>query len=101
MCAFQTDSSIEAQTSPDEVKGYVGENVTLWCNATGYPRPMIYWTRENSHDKLPDGTYQHWGNSLQVSNTKKADGGSYLCYVDNFVQPIMSYVFKLKILNSE
>ncbi|CAD5113293.1 DgyrCDS2471 [Dimorphilus gyrociliatus] len=96
-----TDSSIEAQTSPDEVKGYVGENVTLWCNATGYPRPMIYWTRENSHDKLPDGTYQHWGNSLQVSNTKKTDGGSYLCYVDNFVQPIMSYVFKLKILNKE
>lgn len=54
------ESKIEAQTSPPRLKGRVGKDVTLWCNATGYPRPVVYWTREDSHRKLSDGTYQFW-----------------------------------------
>ena len=54
------ESKIEAQTSPARLKARIGKDVTLWCNATGYPRPVVYWTREDSNRKLPDGTYQFW-----------------------------------------
>ena len=55
-----TESKIDALTSPARLKSRVGKDVVLWCNATGYPKPMVYWTREDRNRKLPDGSYQHW-----------------------------------------
>ena len=54
------ESKIEAQTSPAKIRARVGKDVTLWCNATGYPSPVVYWTREDRNRKLPDGSYQYW-----------------------------------------
>jgi len=90
-----TESKIEAQTSPARLKARIGKDVTLWCNATGYPRPVVYWTREDSNRKLPDGSYQFWGNGLSVPQATEADTGIYACYLDNFVQPVVSYKFSL------
>jgi len=92
-----TESKIEAQTSPAKIRARVGKDVTLWCNATGYPSPVVYWTREDRNRKLPDGSYQYWGNGLQVQKSTEADTGIYACYLDNFVQPVVSYKFTLMV----
>lgn len=55
-----TESKIEAKTSAAKLKVRVGKDVTLWCNATGYPKPVVYWTREDRNRRLPDGSYQFW-----------------------------------------
>ena len=55
-----SESKIEAQTSPARVKVRVGKDFTLWCNATGYPRAVVYWTREDNNRRLKDGSYQFW-----------------------------------------
>lgn len=39
---------INEDTSEDMVVTE-GENVTLWCKATGHPPPRISWKREDSH----------------------------------------------------
>ena len=59
-----SESKIEAQTSPARLKARIGKDVTLWCNATGYPKPIVYWTREDRNRKLPDGSYQFWVSHL-------------------------------------
>lgn len=90
-----TESKIEAKTSPAKLKARMGKDITLWCNATGYPNPVVYWTREDRNRKLPDGGYQFWGNGLKIEATTEADTGIYACYLDNFVQPVVSYKFSL------
>ena len=58
--------------------------VTLYCNATGQPAPIINWTRvwENSTDseQLPvvDGSYI-------MSNIKRSSNGMYRCIAYNGV----------------
>jgi len=90
-----TESKIEAKTSPAKIKSRMGKDVTLWCNATGYPKPVVYWTREDRNRKLPDGSYQYWGNGLTIEKASEEDTGIYACYLDNFVQPVVSYKFSL------
>jgi len=51
---------MEAETSPTRRRVKVNGEVTLWCNATGYPPPMVYWTRDDRHRKLQDGSHQYW-----------------------------------------
>jgi len=57
---FSTESKIEAQTSAATQRAKIGNDVTLWCNATGYPKPVVYWTREDRNKQLPDGSHQYW-----------------------------------------
>jgi len=57
------ESKIEAQTSPAKMIAKAGSDVTLWCNGSGYPKPVVYWTREDRNRKLPDGNLQFWVNS--------------------------------------
>ena len=64
-----SESKIEAQTSPARLKARIGKDVTLWCNATGYPKPIVYWTREDRNRKLPDGSYQFWVRHLPYSKS--------------------------------
>ena len=32
---------------PEDVSVYVGQNVTLFCGATGFPAPVISWLKDN------------------------------------------------------
>ena len=60
LCMRDTESKIEAQTSSAKTVAKVGSDVSLWCNATGYPKPVVYWTREDRNRRLPDGNQQFW-----------------------------------------
>lgn len=54
------ESKIEAQTSAATQRAKIGNDVTLWCNASGYPKPVVYWMREDRTRQLPDGSHQYW-----------------------------------------
>ena len=70
MCVLvhNADSKIEAETSPTRTRIKVDGEVTLWCNASGYPPPVVYWSRDDQRRKLQDGSHQYW--VRYVPNTK-------------------------------
>ena len=59
-CLFFSESKIEAQTSAATQRAKIGSDVILWCNASGYPTPVVYWMREDHTRQLPDGAFQYW-----------------------------------------
>ena len=79
--ALVAESKIEAQTSPAKIKARMGKDVTLWCNATGYPKPMVYWTREDRNRKLSDGSYQNWVRARVCAVTLLHDSDTLVHFV--------------------
>ncbi|XP_014666804.1 PREDICTED: lachesin-like [Priapulus caudatus] len=61
-----------------------GNKVYLVCNATGFPKPRVYWQRENEAI-LPMGGFQFWGNVLEINAISREDRGIYICYATNSV----------------
>ena len=63
-----------------------GENITLYCNATGNPEPSISWTKDgisissNSRISLSDDNKQ-----LTITNVNRKDSGEYRCVAKNRV----------------
>lgn len=59
-----------------------GDNVTLECNAKGYPEPKISWRRKNNV-LLPTGGTIYRGNILNIFNVSRNDSGNYYCVAYN------------------
>lgn len=59
------------------------KNVTLFCNATGRPKPRVSWIR------VRDGITVAFGNTLTIAPAGRSDRGEYRCVADNGVgQPV-------------
>ena len=54
----------------------------LLCRASGSPKPIISWRRENNA-VLPTGGIVYKGNVLKIHSVKKEDRGTYYCVADN------------------
>lgn len=54
----------------------------LRCHASGSPKPVVSWRRENNQI-LPTGGIVYRGNVLTVHTLKKQDRGTYYCVADN------------------
>ncbi|KAI0235522.1 Neurotrimin [Lamellibrachia satsuma] len=65
-----------------------GEAITLRCNGTGLPAPVIEWTRLGNA-LLPVGTERYQGVELKLVNVKASDGGIYKCRVWNTVGAVI------------
>ena len=85
---------------------YEYENLTLTCDASGYPSPNISWVRVNSN-VLPNGELRHMvsesearrssarehddvllqGTRLPLYHVTQEDRGIYRCLADNNVRP--------------
>ncbi|XP_022793085.1 hemicentin-2-like isoform X1 [Stylophora pistillata] len=52
-----------------------GDNVTLLCNVSGVPPPMVYWVK-------PNGS-RNEGLKLEVKNVKRKEAGEYKCEASN------------------
>lgn len=61
-----------------------GNSAQLKCIVEGYPRPTIYWSREN--DKiLPKGGNSVASIEYKIDEVSKEDRGLYYCLADNGV----------------
>ena len=70
---FAVPSSIVQITQDQNVTE--GHNVTLMCNVSGIPPPMVSWMTPDS---------QHvTGYKLEVSSINKSQGGEYKCKASN------------------
>lgn len=54
----------------------------LRCHASGSPKPVVSWRRENNQI-LPTGGIVYRGNVLTIHTLKKEDRGTYYCVADN------------------
>ncbi|XP_062573774.1 limbic system-associated membrane protein-like, partial [Saccostrea cucullata] len=63
-----------------------GQDVTLWCNATGIPEPNITWFR--IHQTIPQSRIRvgDVGDTLIIKNISRHCGGEYECMADNGVK---------------
>ncbi|XP_055331058.1 lachesin-like [Paramacrobiotus metropolitanus] len=61
-----------------------GEDVGLFCNATGFPHPKISWRRQGNA-ALPTGGAVYHGTDLKIFDIQKEHRGTYICTADNAV----------------
>ena len=53
-----------------------GDDVTLSCNASGMPSPMVSWINVGSHMRINR-------NELVLANINRSDAGEYRCEASN------------------
>ncbi|XP_022799390.1 muscle, skeletal receptor tyrosine protein kinase-like, partial [Stylophora pistillata] len=71
-------------THPNNVTKREGENVTLYCNATGNPLPTLSWTKDGSNiSNNPRISFSEGKNQLTITNAKRVDSGAYRCVANN------------------
>ncbi|ELT99838.1 hypothetical protein CAPTEDRAFT_226925 [Capitella teleta] len=63
----------------------VGDPVTLWCNSTGIPDPLISWTKLEDDGKSNDLSVT--GREFHIANASVGDSGNYVCTADNGTPP--------------
>ena len=73
------------------VTAYKTWDMTLKCDIFGFPSPVITWTR--SRDQLPINRNVIDGNQLTIKNTKKEDGGAYVCQGANPLRNVMAVLW--------
>ncbi|KXJ14090.1 Ryncolin-2, partial [Exaiptasia diaphana] len=64
-------------TPPSSYNTFVGNTNYLNCTATGEPKPVIAWRRENG--VLPIGRHEVKNGSFIVKDLKTTDSGVYIC----------------------
>ena len=82
-CSTIVDKS-EITTHPSNVTKTEGENITLHCNATGYPPPTLSWTKDGS-DISNNSRISFSADKKQLAITKasRVDSGAYRCVASN------------------
>ena len=53
-----------------------GQNVTLSCNASGFPLPTVYWVKTSNADRINK-------TELLFTNISRSDAGEYKCVASN------------------
>ena len=82
-CLIIVDKS-EITTHPSNVTKKEGENVTLHCNATGYPLPTLSWTKAGSDiSNNPRISFSADKKQLAITKASRADSGAYRCVANN------------------
>lgn len=76
-----------------------GDNVTLACDASGYPPPHIVWRREDGDDILLGGKKLNIleGAKLRLEKISRLNMGDYLCVASNGIPPSASNRFSIKV----
>ncbi|XP_066507846.1 roundabout homolog 2-like isoform X5 [Hoplias malabaricus] len=72
--------------NPQDVVVAVGESATLECQPPrGHPEPTTFWRKDKARLDLKDDRITIRGGKLTISNTRKSDGGMYVCVATNMV----------------
>ena len=62
---------------PGKVSVFTGDTLTLNCSATGDPRPVISWKRQEA--ALPVGRTHRTNDALIIRDMSEEDAGNYIC----------------------
>ena len=74
-----------------------GMNITITCEATGYPPPTVVWSKSNgalsNRVSASDGVSIPTGNrnvrrvsvNLTIMSTSREDTGVYICSANNYI----------------
>jgi len=73
-----------SDNSTRSVVAVEGNRVELRCYATGFPKPVIYWRRQDNAP-LPSNSSVFKGNILVFEHVKKEHRGTYYCVATNVV----------------
>ena len=73
-CVLLVASSIQPINNKRVMEG---DSVTLSCNATGIPLPMVSWIKVDGHMTVSNG------NELVITNINRSEAGQYRCEVSN------------------
>ncbi|XP_046445127.1 papilin-like isoform X2 [Daphnia pulex] len=74
---------VDGETRVAAEEGSVGE---MPCEATGSPKPTIYWRRANGEAVNDEGKFKIQSNgSLNIIGVHRSDAGMYTCIADNGV----------------
>ncbi|XP_071145170.1 lachesin-like [Mytilus edulis] len=82
--------------NPAEIQAHSGHNITLVCEANGYPLPNITWKR-NDRGPLPNGEFQERGSIYTIYGISVTDCGKFMCTADNEVKPPASFTVQLDV----
>ncbi|XP_042899796.1 limbic system-associated membrane protein-like isoform X1 [Parasteatoda tepidariorum] len=92
-------SIVELNTSSD-LNVREGADVNLQCQASGSPKPIIKWRREEEKDIIlgPKRVKTVEGEYLKLKRTSRLSMGAYLCIATNGVLPSVSKRIMLNVL---
>ena len=83
ICFIFTDlDQTEITFNPLKGSTREGDQVTLYCNATGNPPPTISWTRNGFPLKTSDNSrinFLEGKKQLTITNVSRTDSGKYRC----------------------
>ncbi|XP_036379600.1 roundabout homolog 2-like isoform X2 [Megalops cyprinoides] len=72
--------------NPSDVVVAAGEPATLECQPPrGHPEPTTYWKKDKVRINDKDDRITIRGGKLMIANTRKSDGGMYVCVATNMV----------------
>jgi len=112
MCQINTDPMVHRsgylevvvppkinQRGPSDLVVREGENVTLACDATGYPPPHIVWRREDGDDIVIQGKKVNIIEKarLVLGKISRLNMGDYLCVASNGIPPSASNRFSIRV----
>jgi len=112
MCQINTDPMVHRsgylevvvppkiiQSGPSDMVVREGENVTLACDANGYPPPHIVWRREDGDDIVIQGKKINIIEraQLRLEKISRLNMGDYLCVASNGIPPSASNRFSVRV----
>lgn len=112
MCQINTDPMVHksgylevvvppqlSSRGPSDMVVREGDNVSLSCDATGYPPPHIVWRREDGGDIILNGRKATIveRSSLELPKISRLNMGDYLCVASNGIPPSTSNKFSIKV----
>ncbi|XP_074634404.1 hemicentin-1-like isoform X2 [Acropora palmata] len=79
--AMSTNVSVTVNVLPsilpiDNETVIEGQNVTLTCNASGFPTPTVYWVKTSNGDRFNE-------TELVFTNISRSEAGEYTCVASN------------------
>ncbi|XP_036215161.1 lachesin isoform X2 [Bactrocera oleae] len=92
--------NIDDALSSSDVIVREGSNISLRCRASGSPRPIIKWKRDDNSRITINKNHivNEWeGNTLEITRISRLDMGAYLCIASNGIPPTVSKRVKVSV----
>jgi len=84
-------------THPQNTSALTGDTITINCNITALPRPMVTWLKDNQSVEYDQRVVLLEDGSLQINDVQLDDAGVYQCMASNINGSDSSYSGELNV----